>query len=350
MKIMRKTSMHTALALTVMAALAAASCETVIDYKGPETEPKAVIYALLQPDNFISVSVSESHSVFQVPWKPRQIKDATVRVYRDGELLETLAYSGSEPEEPDAPVSPYSLYRSQTNKPESGYTYRIEVLIPGYPAAWGETSIPAPVPVVVADTSYKTNEHGYRELYISLRFRDPAAKENYYRFTAPSRHGVYRGDTHLPYDPEQKVYVIIGDMNYGALSDPIIAPVHDDDFLDMYLENDYYIFNDELIAGREYDLKLHYAGMDVNVDYYEFLRAFFTLNSLTKDLYLYLQSYSAYRQTNDDPLSEPVQVYSNVTNGLGIVGALSFSRDSLIIGEYPVEGVQYEMELFPPEY
>jgi len=346
MKTSSKTASLTVTAITALAMVAAVSCEDIIDYKGPETEPKAVIYALLQPDNFISVSVSESHSVFQVPWKPRQITDAVVRVYRDGELLETLPYSVAETEDENAPVSPYSLYASKTNFPEYGHTYRIEVLIPGYPAAAGETSLPAPVPVAIADTSYSNNEYGYRELNMNLRFRDPAGEENFYRFTAPSSNGFYTGDPNLPYDPEQVVYVRVQDLNYGALSDPIIEPVHDDDFFDMYLENDYYIFNDELISGKEYNMNLTYGDIDPDVEYYEFLHAFFRISSLTKDLYLYLQSYSAYRQTNDDPLSEPVQVYSNVSNGLGIVGAMSFSQDSIIIGEYPVEGVRYEIHLY----
>ncbi|MGB3922882.1 MAG: DUF4249 family protein, partial [Bacteroidales bacterium] len=62
--------------------------------------------------------------------------------------------------------------------------------------------------------------------------------------------------------------------------------------------------------------------------------------------YLYLQSYSVYGQTEGNPLAEPVPVYTNIINGLGIVGALSFSQDSLKIGEYPVEGVQYEMQQY----
>jgi len=342
-----KNTVKTAsMAAVVSIILINAGCERVIDYKGPETEPKAVIYALLEPDRFISVTVSESHSVFQTPWQPRQIKDATVRVFRDGELLETLPYTGTEPADENVPVSPYSPYSSATNKPEYGHTYRIEVMIPGYRAAYGETSLPDPVDVEVADTIYSDIGYGNKQLTVKLRFRDPADEKNYYRFTAPATTGHYYGDLSQPYDPGQKVYIRNIELNYGAKSDPIISPMQEDDIFEIYPQNTYYVFTDELIPGKEYTLNLKYTGMYFNTEHYEFLRAFFRLNSITRDLYLYLQSYSVHGQTQDNPLAEPVPVYTNVTNGIGIVGAMSFAQDSLKIGEYPVDGVQYEMQLY----
>jgi hypothetical protein len=202
------------------------------------------------------------------------------------------------------------------------------------------------VAVELADTTYSDIGYGNRRLTVKLRFRDPADGKNYYRLTAPSTRGNYYGDHGQPYDPEQKVYVRINDLSYGALGDPIISPTKEDDLLDIYPQNEYYIFTDDLIPGKEYTLNLEYNGFHFSTEHYEFLRAFFRLNSITRDLYLYLQSYSAYNRTADNPFAEPVPVYSNITNGLGIVGALSFSQDSLIIGEYPVEGVQYEMQLY----
>ncbi len=122
--------------------------------------------------------------------------------------------------------------------------------------------------------------------------------------------------------------------------------MQDDDIFGIYPQNEYYVFTDELIPGKEYTLNLKYTGFNFNTEHYEFLRASFRLNSITRDLYLYLQSYSVYGQTEGNPLAEPVPVYTNIINGLGIVGALSFSQDSLKIGEYPVEGVQYEMQQY----
>ncbi len=339
MKMKRIISLIPAALLIVFATV---SCETTIDYKGPETEPKVVIYALLHPDSLISVSVSESHSVFRVPYQPRQITNAVVKIYRDDTLLETLTYQAAEPEPDYYPPNPYSRYVSSAYRPEYGHDYRIEVEVPGLRKAYGEARLPAPVTVEVADTSSMDIGYGYRELTVKLKFRDPAGEENFYRITASSLAGIYYGDKFEPYNPENAVGVQEADISYGALSDPLIAPRQEDDFFDMSMPNMYYIFLDELIPGKEYTMRLTYNGFYPDTDYFEFLFAWFRLSTITRDLYLYLQSYSAHLQTRDNFLAEPVPVYTNVTNGLGVVGAVSTTSDSLTIGEYPVDGVLYE--------
>lgn len=322
------------------------SCETTIDYKGKEAEPKTVVYAVLNPDSLISVSVAESHSVFLTDYQPRQITDAVVKVYRDGVLLETLVYTAPGTLPDYAPENPLSLYVSAANKPEFGKTYRIEVEVPGLPKVYGETVLPVPVAVAITDTSSSSIGYGQRELVVRMRFRDPAGVKNYYRFTASGVMGYYYGDKSMPYDPSFPVNIQRQDLSYGAVSDPLISPQQEDDIFDMYLQNVFSLFLDELIPGKEYSLKVTYAGMYPNTDYYEFLRAALRLNSLTRDLYLHLQSYSAYNQSRDNFLAEPVPVYTNVVNGLGVIGAMSASTDSLKIGEYPVEGVNYDMWLY----
>ncbi len=330
------------IAAALLMAIAMVACETTIDYKGPETEPKVVIYALLHPDSLVSVSVSESHSVFRVPYQPRQITNATVKIYRDNTLLETLTYEAPEPAPDYYPPNPYSKYVSSAYRPEYGHDYRIEVEVPGFPPARGETRLPAPVTVEVADTSSIDAGYGYREMTVKLKFRDPAGEENFYRITATSLIGIYTGDKYELYNPEIPVGVQEADISYGAQSDPLIAPRQEDDFFDMSLPNMYNIFLDELIPGKEYTMRLTYNGFYPDTDYFEFLFAWFRLNTITRDLFLYLQSYSAHLHTRDNFLAEPVPVYTNVTNGLGVVGAMSTTTDSLSIGEYPVEGVLYE--------
>ncbi len=327
----------------VLLTLSLFSCESDIEYKGSEAEPKAVIYALLHPDSLIAVSVAESHSVFQSRYQTRQITDAVVRILRDGELLEILTYVAPQQVPDYGQPTPYSRYVSAGNKPEYGRTYRIEVDVPGLPGVYGEAVLPAPVQVAVADTSSRDIGNGYRELVIKMRFRDPAGEKNYYRFSATGVKGNYYGDRNEPFNPFTPVNIQWSDLSYGSLSDPLIAPQQEDDIFDMYLQNAYFLFQDELIPGREYSLKLTYNGIYPDTEYYEFLRACFRLNSITRDLYLHLQSYSAHTQARDNFLAEPVPVYTNVTNGLGVVGAMSTTSDSLKIGEYPVEGVTYEI-------
>lgn len=326
----------------VVMLLSTVSCESVIEFRGSEAEPKTVIYSLLHPDSLIRVSVAVSHAIFEERYEPKQIKDAVVRVFRDGLLIETLAYVTPEPRQDWYPADSYSRYESVTTRPDYGSTYRIEVEIPGLKAASGEAILPEPVPVIRIDTGSVIREWGERQLEVKVKFRDPAGEENFYRMTARGTGGEYFGSKDEPYRPFNPVMVTEADLSYGLWGEPLITPKQEDDIFGMYLQNTYSLFSDELIAGKEYDLTLRYNYKRPDTKYYEFAHAYFMLHSISRDLYLYLKSFSAHTQTRENFLAEPVMVYTNIINGLGVVGAMSTYTDSFKTGEYPVEGVYYE--------
>ena len=62
-------------------------------------------------------------------------------------------------------------------------------------------------------------------------------------------------------------------------------------------------------------------------------RVMVELQAISPDLYRYLKSVQLYRVTETDAYSEPVQIYSNVKNGWGIFGALSYDRHFIEFGE-----------------
>ncbi|MCK7540983.1 MAG: DUF4249 domain-containing protein [Marinilabiliales bacterium] len=326
----------------LIVAVSAGSCESVIKFKGEGVDPKIVIYSLLHPDSLIKVSVAVSHAVYEERYEPEQITDAVVRLFRDGELIETLAYVPSEPQPDYSPADPYSRYASRVTRPDYGSTYRIEVEIPGLKTASGEARLPELVPVTGIDTSSVIREGGHRQMEVKIKFRDPAGTDNFYRLSARGMAGTYYGDKQVPYLPFIPVMVAETDLSYGVLEEPLITPRQEDDIFGMDLQNNYKIFMDELISGKEYALTMQFNLMLPDTDYYEFAHASFSLHSITRDLYLFLQSNSAHMQTRENFLAEPVLVYTNITNGLGVMGAMSTSAITFKIGEYPVEGVLYE--------
>jgi len=338
---------HTYIPALMVLMLAFVSCESIIEFKGEGVTPKIVIYSLLEPDSLVTVSVAVSHAVFDDRYEPEQITDAVVRLYRDSEMLETLTYVPEEPLSDDASANPYSRYVSQVNKPQYGSSYKIEVEVPGFTTAYGEASLPDPVPIVGIDTAQVIidwRDWVERRLTVRVRFHDPAGQDNYYRVTAGSLIGFYIGSKELPYTPLQPVVVEEMDISYAFYEEPLIAPKQDDDIFGMYLQNTYNLFTDELISGKEYELTMETHFSLPDTDYYEFAHASIRLHTITRDLYLYLQSYAAHTQTRDNFLSEPVMVYTNVTDGLGVVGAVSTSVIALKIGEYPVDGVNYDYQ------
>jgi hypothetical protein len=317
------------------------SCEEEIKFTGEKIDPKIVIYSLLQPDSVIMVSVAKSHAVFEERYVPGQITNAVVKLYRDGVFIETLTYVAPVPQPEYYPVMPSSKYVSQGVKPVSGSTYRIEVEMAGMKTASGEASLPDLVPIIKVDTTEQRMEWGDMTLVAKVRFSDPGGEENYYRMTARRMDGAYYGSKEEPWSA-----VYEEDCSYTASNDPVINPQQQEDLFDMNIQNSYFVFGDELIAGREYGLTLEIPHRFPDTDYYEFSLFYFELQSITEDLYMYLRSSSAHMQTNDAFITEPVLVYTNIENGLGVVGAMSSSTVTLKIGEYPVEGVTYEISRY----
>lgn len=318
------------------------SCEEIIEFKGEKIDPKIVLYAMLNPDDTISVSLAKSHAVFDNRYTPQQITNATVRLFRDGVLVETLAYVPPEPCENCMPAE-HSRYVSQGIRPVPGSTYRIEAEVTGFKPVSAETGLPVLVPVMSIDTTTDTEEGCNTYLVTKVKFADPGATANYYRISVTRLEGYYNGDKSVPYRPEIPVRVTMSDDSYAATADPIIAPEQEDDLFGIYSSNTYNVFSDELISGQEYDLTLKisfYRRPDPT--YYEFTHFKIELHSITKDMFLYLRSYAAHMQTRDSFFSEPVLVYSNIKDGLGVFGSGVISTADIKIGEYPVEGVNYQ--------
>lgn len=338
---MKRSYQYIAVILT--SSFIAASCIRDIEFRGSEADPKIVVYSLLQPDSVITVSVARSHTVFDERYVPEQITDAVVRLYQDNVLLGTLTYVAPEPQPGYYQVTPYSKYVSDEIKPVYGSTYRIEVEEEGLAPVSAETKLPAQVPVIRIDTMETVQQEGNVVLITKIKFCDPAGTDNLYRLKVWSKTGVYFGDKTVPYDPMQPVFVNNMDCSYATSDEPLITPQQEDDVFGMFLQNSYNLFTDELISGKEYDLTLKINQVSHNADYFEFSHIYIELQSLTEGLYLYLRSYAAHRQTRENFLAEPVLVYTNIYNGLGVFGALSASFDTIRIGEYPVEGVRYEV-------
>ena len=329
-------------ALAILTLLTVA-CTEEIKFTGEKIDPKIVIYSLLQPENVITVSVAKSHAVFEERYVPKQITDAVVKLYRDGEFIETLTYVAPEPQSDYYQAMPYSEYVSQEVKPVYGSTYRIEVEMAGMKKASGETRLPDIIPVIGLDTTEDMQAEGYLLMEAKVRFSDPGGENNFYRIAARSSEGVYYGDKSVPWSPEIPVTIYESDISYASDNDPVITPRKEEqDLFDMQVQNTYHIFSDDLIAGKEYALTLEINLRRPDTDYYEFSLFNFELQSITEDLYMYLRTSSAHMQTNDAFITEPVLVYTNIENGLGVVGAMSSSTVTLRIGEYPVEGVTYE--------
>ena len=84
----------------------------------------------------------------------------------------------------------------------------------------------------------------------------------------------------------------------------------------------YDILNTEIIDGGFYSIS-------------------FELATLSKEVYLYLKSMQKFDVVTDGVLTEPVPVYTNIENGLGIIGIQSINYFKFEAGKYPIDGYEY---------
>lgn len=329
------------------------ACEEIIEFRGDDTEPKLVIYSLFEEGSEISLSLTRSYAIFDPVITQAPINNAVVKLYSNGTYLTTLTHVPEPQLEEGLPPSAFSNYIAAGITPDPGNLYRIEVSVPGLPDAWSEVTLPPVVAIENIDTIIETrvfsdiyNDFDYyyneRVIKANVRFTDPHVTDNYYRIVVRYTSGRYSGPKNEPFDAEMPVVVHTGLISSPAHNDPVVNPGRDDDFFSSGSENRYSVFTDELIAGKEYEIKLSMSFGQLDTTYYEFRNFEVEFQSLTKELYLYLLSSSVHNDSKDNPLAEPVIVYSNVNNGLGLVGAVSTSRSTIKYGPYPVDGVKYE--------
>ncbi len=172
-------------------------------------------------------------------------------------------------------------------------------------------------PTFTATTDQLYDAYGANDTVMTIRLRihDVAGEHNFYRLKV---RGV--GESVDDSGVIQKYF-----LNDVFLSEDAI-------FIDNSLGKSYggwperfsYVFDDRLFDGQAYDFEVESRQrLGRNP------RVVVELQSLTSDLYYYMKSVMQYRVADRDIYTEPVQIVSNVGNGYGIVGALSFDRHIL---------------------
>ncbi len=207
-----------------------------------------------------------------------------------------------------------AYYYVSKHKAATGETLRIEAKINGQSSTVkGETTIPA-APDVTAGNTYqiKTSASGTAEYFFDFTVNDPASIENYYQLRLLSvvkyvnNNGTYSTEMPIPYTIEN----MKNNRNegfFGIRNDEEEEPIN--------------YFSDELFNGKSFVIKLKSKNFGrtpgtVKIE----------LSAISKETYLYEKTVRLQFDRDDDLLYEKVKIYSNITNGLGIVGSLHSKR------------------------
>ncbi|MBK7028756.1 MAG: DUF4249 family protein [Bacteroidales bacterium] len=81
-----------------------------------------------------------------------------------------------------------------------------------------------------------------------------------------------------------------------------------------FTEGESYYFSDQYVNGQEFSIELPitYSGDTPGVD------IFVELSTLSKDYFLFRKSLIKYNESQNNPFSEPIKIYTNIENGYGI--------------------------------
>lgn len=349
--------------LTLLIALLMAACREEVQFNDKNIASKMVVNSFVDADSIIKVTVAGSKPIPGVQSNFNWINDATIKLFVDGKETETLKTMNiTVTDENDdyyrQSYTPSVVYYSET-KAEIGKTYKLEIDHKRYGLATCETTIPEPIQIIAVDTMGTGPErynYEYNNVNVKLKFKDPANEVNYYRLIAYVKQGIYREKR---YQNTVMDSVIEVREYYLTISDPVINPEQEDanDFLFGSPSNPYNVFTDELIDGREYtvnfDINIYnhqrIEGIDMT-EKGEFHQIKFILQSITLETYLFLKSSFLHHYYDGDLFAEPVQVFSNVENGLGIMGGQSNDLISLKKGDYPVDSIKYHYGYYSTYY
>lgn len=296
------------------------SCEKVINIDIEDAKIKIVLNGVINTDSAVIVHLTRSrHILDNASISP--LTDATVKLFEDNNEIGVLSHIGN------------GFYKINFI-PRKGHEYKITAEHSAYDDIYATTKINNPVPIISIDTFTSYGQYESKILNFNLKFTDPADESNYYMLTLVNSYlskewsdTVQNIDT-LYVGPDTTIVSI----TYGGYTlipmKQYVYSTTEDIIVETQLYNGRgFVFSDELINGKTYNLKF-------NADYYSFFgdtnKVYIQLKSISKELFLYFRSLQAHFNNQGDPFAEPVMVYTNVTNGLGIFGSQSIYSDSLI--------------------
>ena len=309
----------------LLTAILITSCQKVIEFNGEITDPIITVNSLLTPDSVVSAQISYSRFFLSNDTLFSLIDNAQTNLFVNGALKETLSYNISK-----------GLYVG-TYKSVAGDSLRLEVKIPGKNDVACATSLKSTPVISSIDTNtvstnkkrpitvtrpidlthIKLDTIGYgfeHKMSCVLHFTDDGTERNYYRLAVTTKTTMGTKKTY-------SYSVNFDDVVSGNTNNNIGPPT-------SLVSNKYNIFDNQLFKGKSYDLKfsilynnnVFLPGIIKNPNSQEIT---INLQKISHSYYLYLQTRAAINTRNF--FAEPVQVYSNVDGGLGIMGTYTNS-------------------------
>ena len=312
------------------------SCEKEIDFSG-QYDSGIAVYAIAVRGEPFSMRLSRSCTVNDNPTVVFShyssyyseldtlyrteivINNAQVEVTVNGSEKYAMTYN---------PVSPYAYNCDYV--PKEGDNISVKVSAPGYHDISASTKIEKiqRAQIVKTEVVYKDNgddgsiivgnpldRFGVDSVMsITLKINDPAGEHNFYRLRVC---GV--AEKELP----------LGTITYKQYNLSDVFTSDDIIFSDNMLTKPFgdwqagfsNVFDDHLFDGQEYTFTVESRKRNGDNPH-----VILELQTISQDLYYFLKSYQVFRISTDDVYMTPIGLYSNIKDGWGILGSLSYDR------------------------
>ena len=271
------------------------SCEKVIPIDVNFLKSKLVVNSIFFKDSSCTVHISSSTSVLEkITYE--NIEDADLSVKdSNGNLIENLQYLSN------------GFYKG-SEKLQADNQYYLNAVHKNFNNVLATTSIPKNISIHHIDTlSYL--ENGKERIRISVSFIDDENINNYYKLGV--KMGQYVVDT-----LSQNGNTIID----SAIIYKWVKIYRDHEVLERTITNKEVIFNDNTFNGTTFSVNFSIKDVirDSNINL-AFLKLYFY--NIDNSLYNYEKSIKQYFDNYDIPFTQPVQVFSNIENGFGVLSS-----------------------------
>ena len=283
------------------------SChETIVDLEVGGETPKLVIGGLINTDSAVVVKVTRTVHVLETDVE-YGVTNASISLFENERLSTEFLFDtgGTDAEIDDIYVSMNQFV------PSEGNTYSILVEADGYLPARASTNIPAKVPVLdfeVDSTLVQVGEF-LNGVNASITFQDPPGVENFYSIVIREEFRMYNAYDEFGEPIEEDGFT---EENIAkALLPRLDNKVEYDGKANFEFEVIY--LSDIAFDGLAYtyDFLMHAPNEEGKLTVY--------LNHITEDHYQYgTTSQLQLLEATENPFSQPVQVFTNIQNGLGI--------------------------------
>ena len=317
--------------LAMTATLIFTSCEKEIEFNGEQTDPKLVVNSLVEPGKPVKANISKSYFFLDNNAETQAPDDLVATLYVNGDRIgemtphydTVVSYDNWDPNNPN--MGRIIKVYTHNYCPIEDDVVKIEATALGFDDVEATTS---PLPNAVNCTiigsqvsnwdslgsEYEEDSifrAGY-QLEVTLEITDPnPGKTDFFRI---------RADRGSHYDDDGLNYA----SYFPEYNDPVFTSLTsiDNEFVDFSDLNlaPQGVFTDMLFDGRSYQLKIPFSVSilkynDANPD---FFRIAFTVEHLSKEYYNYLNTCDQ-GEVGFQIWAEPIQTYSNVKDGFGIV-------------------------------